>query len=116
MLSVIDVVGGSILAYILYWFQWTFKDQFDGLFTAETIIPSKCILSLDMEWNSNGVSSYSVDCSSNMPCLGGITVRKSTCGWMLYQMTYIQSQIVQTPLRDAHALRIGKGGGGNGCG
>lgn len=44
-------MGGSILAYILYWFQWTFKDQFDGLFTAETIIPRKYFI-----WIMNGMA------------------------------------------------------------
>ncbi|KAL0076897.1 phosphatidic acid phosphatase type 2/haloperoxidase [Phycomyces blakesleeanus] len=33
MHSLTDVVGGTILAYALYWTQWTFRAEFDSLFT-----------------------------------------------------------------------------------
>ncbi|KAG0176702.1 hypothetical protein DFQ28_006934 [Apophysomyces sp. BC1034] len=36
MHSLTDVVSGSILAYILYWFQWTFRNEFNALFTDDT--------------------------------------------------------------------------------
>jgi hypothetical protein len=31
-----DCIGGTIVAYIVYWAQWTFKDQFDSLFTSQS--------------------------------------------------------------------------------
>lgn len=83
----IDVVGGSILAYILYWFQWTFKDQFDGLFTAETIIPSKCILSLDMEWNSDRSVCYHVALIAAAICLA------------LVGLQYVNNHVDGCPIR-----------------
>ncbi|KAI8087592.1 PAP2 superfamily-domain-containing protein [Gilbertella persicaria] len=36
MHTITDCIGGSILAYIVYWFQWTFKEQFDALFTNDS--------------------------------------------------------------------------------
>ncbi|KAI9489776.1 phosphatidic acid phosphatase type 2/haloperoxidase [Zychaea mexicana] len=39
MHSLTDVVGGAILAYFLYWVQWTFRTEFNSIFTADTVIP-----------------------------------------------------------------------------
>ncbi|KAI9475710.1 MAG: PAP2 superfamily-domain-containing protein [Benjaminiella poitrasii] len=36
MHSVTDCIGGTILAYVVYWFQWTFKDQFNELFISQS--------------------------------------------------------------------------------
>ncbi|CAO3650048.1 unnamed protein product [Cunninghamella echinulata] len=36
MHSVTDVVGGAILAYILYWFQWTFREALDSFVTDDS--------------------------------------------------------------------------------
>ena len=32
----VDVVGGTLLAFTLYWVQWTFRDHFDALFTGDS--------------------------------------------------------------------------------
>ncbi|OBZ88299.1 hypothetical protein A0J61_03654 [Choanephora cucurbitarum] len=36
MHTVTDCIGGTLLAYVVYWFQWTFKDQFNALFTSDS--------------------------------------------------------------------------------
>ncbi|KAG1456166.1 hypothetical protein G6F46_007768 [Rhizopus delemar] len=36
MHSVTDCVGGTVLAYLVYWVQWTFKDHLDTLFTSDS--------------------------------------------------------------------------------
>ncbi|KAI7900242.1 PAP2 superfamily-domain-containing protein [Cokeromyces recurvatus] len=36
MHSVTDCIGGAILAYVVYWFQWTFKDQINELFLSQS--------------------------------------------------------------------------------
>ncbi|GAN01046.1 sphingosine-1-phosphate phosphohydrolase [Mucor ambiguus] len=36
MHTVTDCIGGSILAYLVYLAQWTFKDQFNALFTSQS--------------------------------------------------------------------------------
>ncbi|KAI8352896.1 PAP2 superfamily-domain-containing protein [Blakeslea trispora] len=36
MHTITDCIGGTILAYIVYWFQWTFRDQFNALFISDS--------------------------------------------------------------------------------
>ncbi|KAG1308409.1 hypothetical protein G6F64_006062 [Rhizopus arrhizus] len=36
MHSVTDCVGGTVLAYLVYWIQWTFKDHLDALFISDS--------------------------------------------------------------------------------
>ncbi|KAI8996932.1 PAP2 superfamily-domain-containing protein [Pilobolus umbonatus] len=36
MHSITDCVGGTVIAYIVYWFQWTFQEEFNGLFTSSS--------------------------------------------------------------------------------
>jgi hypothetical protein len=37
----IDIVGGAILAFLLYWGQWTFRKQFEEIVTGNSYW-SKC--------------------------------------------------------------------------
>ncbi|KAI8379369.1 phosphatidic acid phosphatase type 2/haloperoxidase [Radiomyces spectabilis] len=36
MHSITDVIGGTLLAYVLFWVQWTFKDQFNEMFLSDS--------------------------------------------------------------------------------
>ena len=52
ILYILDVVGGAILAYFLYWMQWTFRSEFNGIFSNDSIVPSKllCVTKLLLKW------------------------------------------------------------------
>lgn len=32
----LDIVGGAALAYVLYWFHWTFRAQFEAIVTGDS--------------------------------------------------------------------------------
>lgn len=41
MHSITDVVGGSILAYFVYWLHWTYRAEFEGLMEGDSFWPGK---------------------------------------------------------------------------
>lgn len=89
MHSITDVVGGSILAYILYWFQWTFKDQFDGLFTAETIIPTLIAAAICLALV--GLHPDPIErcpCFEDSVCFMGVLVGVFPGGWLCAHSDY----------------------------
>ncbi|KAI9268208.1 phosphatidic acid phosphatase type 2/haloperoxidase [Phascolomyces articulosus] len=76
MHSVTDVIGGAILAYILYWFQWNFRDEFNSIFNNDSFVPVIVIILICL-----GLVGLHV-------CFMGVMIGVFPGGWLCHHSEY----------------------------
>ncbi|KAG0166902.1 hypothetical protein DFQ30_006616 [Apophysomyces sp. BC1015] len=89
MHSLTDVVSGSILAYILYWFQWTFRNEFNALFTDDTywgnVSDKPAFLGIPIFLSFVGLHPDPIErcpCFEDSVCFMGVLIGLFPGGWL----------------------------------
>ncbi|KAI9320203.1 PAP2 superfamily-domain-containing protein [Dichotomocladium elegans] len=114
MHSVTDLVGGSVLGYLLYWIQWTYRAEFDALFASDSFIPIVfvilfCLLLV-------GIHPDPIErcpCFEDSVCFMGVLIGMVPGGWMCVHSDYCELgqqtlAFSQSPIMVAVAVVLAK--------
>ncbi|KAI8138527.1 PAP2 superfamily-domain-containing protein [Fennellomyces sp. T-0311] len=89
MHSVTDIVGGGVLAYVLYWFQWTFRDEFNSMFTTDSIVP--VVVAILLCLSLVGLHPDPIErcpCFEDSVCFMGVLIGLFPGGWLCNHSEY----------------------------
>ncbi|OAD03127.1 hypothetical protein MUCCIDRAFT_12518, partial [Mucor lusitanicus CBS 277.49] len=92
MHTVTDCIGGSILAYLVYLAQWTFKDQFNALFTSQSYWGLWRVVLSEMRWIFKRFSfpdpMERCPCFEDSVCFMGVLIGLMPGSWLCNQTDF----------------------------
>ncbi|CAO3678361.1 unnamed protein product [Rhizopus stolonifer] len=98
MHSVTDCIGGTILAYIVYWIQWHFKDSFDSLFTEDSYWVFLCIPICLMLVSLHPDPMERCPCFEDSVCFIGVVIGVMPGSWLCNQVDYCRTGLLSSVL------------------
>ncbi|KAJ2965011.1 hypothetical protein NQZ79_g162 [Umbelopsis isabellina] len=91
MHSITDIVGGAILAFILYWGQWTFRDQFEQIVTGDSYW---IFLSVPLLFIMVGIHPDPIErcpCFEDSVCFLGVLIGLLPASWFCAHSSFSQA-------------------------
>ncbi|KAL1936775.1 hypothetical protein VTP01DRAFT_909 [Rhizomucor pusillus] len=91
MHSLTDIIGGSLLAYVLYWFQWTYREEFDSLFSSDSLLPVFIAVLICLALV--GIHPDPIErcpCFEDSVCFMGVLIGVFPGGWLCEHSEYCQ--------------------------
>ncbi|CEP07772.1 hypothetical protein [Parasitella parasitica] len=108
MHTVTDCLGGSILAYLVYLAQWTFKDQFNALFTSQSYWVFMAIPICLMLVSLHPDPMERCPCFEDSVCFMGVVIGLMPGSWLCNQTYYcntgLSSSVLSTQIGIMGAL------------
>lgn len=98
MHSVTDCIGGTLLAYIIYWIQWHFKDSFDALFTDDSYWVFLCIPVCLMLVSLHPDPMERCPCFEDSVCFIGVVIGVMPGSWLCNQVDYCRTGLLSSVL------------------
>ncbi|KAG0745816.1 hypothetical protein G6F57_001081 [Rhizopus arrhizus] len=96
MHSLTDCVGGTILAYLVYWVQWNFKSSFDSLFTSDSYWVFLCIPICLMLVSLHPDPIERCPCFEDSVCFTGVLLGLMPGSWLCNQVDYCQAGLLSS--------------------
>ncbi|GAA5806316.1 PAP2 superfamily-domain-containing protein [Helicostylum pulchrum] len=98
MHSITDCVGGTILAYLVYLAQWTFKNQFNALFTSDSYWVFMTIPICLMLVSLHPDPMERCPCFEDSVCFMGVLIGLMPGSWLCNRSEYCQSGLSSSVL------------------
>ncbi|KAH8550128.1 PAP2 domain protein [Umbelopsis sp. PMI_123] len=91
MHSVTDIVGGAALAFVLYWFQWTFRAQYEEIVTGDSywIFLSAPLLFIMVGMHPDPIERC--PCFEDSVCFLGVLIGLLPASWICAHSSYPQA-------------------------
>ncbi|CAO3664026.1 unnamed protein product [Umbelopsis vinacea] len=91
MHSVTDIVGGAILAFVIYWFQWTFRLQFEEIVTGDKYWVFLCIPLFIFMVGIHPDPIERCPCFEDSVCFLGVLIGLLPASWICAHSSYSQA-------------------------
>ncbi|GAB5586530.1 Long-chain base-1-phosphate phosphatase [Umbelopsis nana] len=91
MHSITDIVGGAILAFAIYWVQWTFRTQFEQIVTGDSYW---VFLSIPLFFSMVGIHPDPIErcpCFEDSVCFLGVLIGLLPASWICAHSSYSQA-------------------------
>ncbi|KAI9269339.1 phosphatidic acid phosphatase type 2/haloperoxidase [Sporodiniella umbellata] len=98
MHSLTDCIGGTILAYIVYWIQWHFKESFDALFISNSYWVFLCIPICLMLVSLHPDPMERCPCFEDSVCFTGVVIGVMPGSWLCNQVDYCRIGLLSSVL------------------